>query len=257
MRAALRGRPCYAGLDLSSNTDVTAFVEVFPEDHWAVLPWFWIPEEGMQERVRRDRVPYDLWVQQGFMHVTPGNVIDYAFIEEKILREAAQVELRELAYDPWRATQTAVRLKDEGLTMVECGQGFKTLSEPSKFLETLVLSHRLSHGGNPVLRWMAENVSVKLDPAGNVKPTKEDQEKSIFRIDGIVATVMALWRALVAKAGGDSVYEKRAREEGAAAEATGERGPDEPRETAEEAPAAPRRRRSVYEPDRFGENPQL
>ena len=205
MRAELAGRPCFGGLDLSSNTDLTAFTLVFPEDHWAVLTQCWIPEDQIEDRVRRDRVPYDLWLKEGYIQATGGNVIDYAFIRHAVLEAAGTYGLQGVAYDPWRATETAIKLSEAGLEVVACRQGFATLSEPSKYLETLVLSGQLSHGGDPVLRWMAENVSIAFDPAGNIRPVKDNA--SIYRIDGIVSLIMAIWLWQRQKPQRASVYE--------------------------------------------------
>jgi phage terminase large subunit-like protein len=142
----------------------------------------------------RDRAPYDLWAAQGFIEATPGNVVDYGAIEQRILADAALFQVREIAYDPWNATHIALRLQDEGATMVEFRQGFRSMSAPTRELEKLIVSRKLAHGANPVTRWMAANVAVAQDPAGNLKPAKD---KSTERIDGIVALIMAIGRAMV------------------------------------------------------------
>lgn len=207
---ALAGRRCYAGLDLSSNTDVTALALVFPPDEedgaYEALLRFWIPEENMWERVRRDRVPYDAWVRQGYIEATPGNVVDYEFILAQLRADAQAFDLRELAFDRWGSQKIITDLQEVGFTveekthkqsglplLVQFGQGFASMSGPMKELEKLILSQRLAHGNNPVLTWMADNLVVREDPAGNVKP---DKEKSIEKIDGMVALVMALDRAV-------------------------------------------------------------
>lgn len=207
----LSGRTCYGGLDLASTTDIAALVLAFPPisagDPMWLLPFFWIPEDNALERERRDRAPYLTWARQGLIEMTPGNVIDYAYIRQRINALAALYDLREIAYDPWNATQLSLQLQDDGLTMVEMRQGFASLSGPSKELMRLVLAGGLAHGGNAVLRWMADNVTAKVDPAGNVRP---DKAKSTGRIDGIVASVMAIGRATLADPqGGRSVYEDR------------------------------------------------
>jgi len=202
----LRGKPCYAGLDLSSTTDITALVLAFPiSGAVKLLPFFWIPGDDLNERSRRDHVPYELWVKQGLINATAGNVIDYGFIVAKIAELRKQYVLKEIAFDRWGAAKIVQELTELGVTVVPFGQGFASMSGPSRELLHLVLAGKLHHGGNPVLRWMADNAVVKTDPAGNIKP---DKSKSTNRIDGIVATVMALDRAMRHGAG-LSVYETR------------------------------------------------
>jgi len=190
----LQGRPCFGGLDLASTTDIAAFVLVFPMDDGAfvVLPHFWIPRDNMHDRINRDRVPYDVWVRQGFITATEGNVIDYAAIRQHIERISEFYNIKEIAFDRWGAVQLTTELGYAGFTVIPFGQGFASMSPPTKELLTLVLSKRLIHGGNPVLRWMADNLVVKQDPAGNIKP---DKSKSTEKIDGMVALIMALDRA--------------------------------------------------------------
>lgn len=208
----MRGRICYGGLDLSSNIDVSAFVLVFPPqgngDQYQVIPRFWIPEEAMVERSRRDRVPYDAWVRQGLITATPGNVIDYAWILDQIDQDAQAYDIREVAFDRWGATKIATELMERGGEdwLVQFGQGYVSMSPAMRELERLILEHKLAHGNNPVLTWMANNLVVRTDPAGNIKP---DKEKSIERIDGMVALVMALDRALRHEPPKRSVYETR------------------------------------------------
>lgn len=205
----LRGRTCYAGLDLSSTTDVTALVLVFPPevdgDPYQILCRFWVPEDGMTKRVKKDRVPYDAWVRQGFMSTTPGDVIDYDFILHQIDQDAERYDLKEIAFDRWGATKLMTQMEDHGHEIVQFGQGFASMSGPMKELEKLVLSQDLTHGGNPVLTWMAHNLVAREDPAGNIKP---DKEKSTEKIDGIVALIMGLDRAIRNK-DETSVYEER------------------------------------------------
>jgi phage terminase large subunit-like protein len=191
----LKGRVCYGGLDLASARDLSALVLVFPndeEDGFDVLPYFWVPEGRMAERVRRDRVPYDEWAREGLIRSTPGDVTDYDIIREHIRELAEQFEIKEIAYDRWGATQLVTQLTADGATMSPLGQGFASMSAPTKELDKLVASGALHHGGHPVLRWMAGNVAVEQDPAGNIKPSKK---KSTEKIDGIVALVMAIDRA--------------------------------------------------------------
>ncbi len=196
---SLRGRPCFVGLDLSTKLDITACSYVFPpldeDDAWVVMLRPYIPRDRIMDRVTRDRVPYDAWVTDGWLVATPGNVIDYEFIKADLLERARHFDLREVAFDPWSATQLAVQLQGEGLTMVEMRQGFASLSEPSKEFEKLIVSGKIRHGGHPVLRWMVNNVAIREDPAGNIKP---DKEASAEKIDGVVATIMGIGRATVA-----------------------------------------------------------
>lgn len=210
MRRALLGATCYGGLDLSSTTDLTAMVLAFPgipAGRTSLLPWFWIPAASLAERVRRDRVVYDLWVRQGLITTTPGPAVDYAFVRRDIVAASRLFDVRGIAYDPHNATQLTRELGDQdGLTMVECRQGFLTLSDPSKRLEVMVRRGELAHGGHPILRWMAENCIVRHDPAGNIKPEKPGP-MSPQRIDGIVASIMAIWLAAKSPADTGSVYE--------------------------------------------------
>lgn len=194
----LEGRPCYGGLDLSSKIDLTAFVLLFPPDDinpkWIVLPWFWVPEDTIPERSHKDKVPYDQWAEKGYIKATPGNVIDYDFIEKQIVELRDRFDIQEIGFDPWNAMQTAVHLGDEGLTMVEVRQGFKTMSPAMKEVEQLALGKKLIHNGHPVLRWNVGNVEVKMDENENIRPIKGP---GIERIDGLVATLNAMARAVV------------------------------------------------------------
>ena len=208
---ALKGRVCYGGLDLSSTMDITAFVLVFPpteeDEPFVVLPYFWIPEENIDLRVRRDHVPYDVWQKQGFLQTTEGNVVHYGFIEKFIEELGEKYNIREIAFDRWGAVQMVQNLEGMGFTVVPFGQGFKDMSPPTKELMKLTLEKKIAHGGHPVLRWMADNIFVRTDPAGNIKA---DKEKSTEKIDGIIALIMALDRAI--RCGNDtseSVYENR------------------------------------------------
>lgn len=206
----LLGRECYGGLDLSSSIDITAFVLVFPPrndaEKYILLPYFWIPEENMIQRVRRDHVPYDVWAKQGFLQTTEGNVIHYAFIEKFIDDLGKKFHIKEIAFDRWGAVQMVQNLEGLGFTVVPFGQGFKDMSPPTKRLMELVLEKSIAHGGHPVLRWMMDNIFVRTDPAGNIKP---DKEKSTEKIDGAVATIMGLDRAIRNEGSTGSVYDER------------------------------------------------
>lgn len=207
----LEGRVCYGGLDLSSTTDITSFVLVFPplddEDKYIILPYFWIPEDNLTLRVNRDHVPYDVWERQGFLQTTEGNVVHYGFIEQFIERLGERFNIREIAFDRWGAVQMVQNLEGMGFTVVPFGQGFKDMSPPTKELMKLVLEQKIAHGGHPVLRWNMDNIYIRTDPAGNIKA---DKEKSTEKIDGAVATIMALDRSI--RCGNDhgaSVYDER------------------------------------------------
>jgi phage terminase large subunit-like protein len=207
----LKGRACYGGLDLSSSTDITAFVLVFSpvdkDDKYSILPYFWIPEDNIDLRVKRDHVPYDVWKQQGFLQTTEGNVVHYGFIESFIDELGTKYNIREIAFDRWGAVQMSQNLDNLGFTVIPFGQGFKDMFPPTKELMKLTLEEKIAHAGHPVLRWMMDNIFIRTDPSGNIKP---DKEKSTEKIDGAVATIMALDRAI--RGGGDSfesVYDNR------------------------------------------------
>jgi phage terminase large subunit-like protein len=188
------GAACFAALDLSTTTDITALSLVFPvAGKFYVKPFFWVPEENIRQRVKRDRVPYDVWARQGFIEATDGNVVDYDLIRARINELGARYNIKEIAIDRWNATQISTQLSGDGFKVVAFGQGFASMSAPSKEFERLIVGRDFLHDGNPVLSWMASNVSVSQDPAGNIKPNKA---RSSEKIDGIVATIMAIGRAI-------------------------------------------------------------
>lgn len=207
---ALAGRDCYAGLDLSSTGDITALVLIFPprdeEEKYVLLPYFWIPEETIPRRVKANSVPYDIWEKQGYIMSTEGNVIHYDFIEKFIMDLSEKYHILEIAVDRWNATQMIQNLEGEGFTIIPFGQGFSSMSAPTKEFYRLLMEGRIIHGGNPVLRWMAGNVVIDTDPAGNIKVTKA---KSKEKIDGIVAAIMALDRCIRQEGQSGSVYDER------------------------------------------------
>ena len=207
---ALAGRDCYAGLDLSSTGVITALVLIFPprdeEEKYVLLPYFWIPEETIPRRVKANSVPYDIWEKQGYIMSTEGNVIHYDFIEKFIMDLSEKYHILEIAVDRWNATQMIQNLEGEGFTIVPFGQGFSSMSAPTKEFYRLLMEGRIIHGGNPVLRWMAGNVVIDTDPAGNIKVTKA---KSKEKIDGIVAAIMALDRCIRQEGQSGSVYDER------------------------------------------------
>lgn len=230
--------PCFAGLDLSSKIDLTALVLALRIDdeadqaplvvtvgppapgefsfsepekdqpapapkrlaltyRVALVPFFWMPEETLDRRVKDDGIPYDVWRDQGWLRVTPGDVVDYDVILQQITDEIAPAfRILEFGYDPWNATQFALQLSTKGFTVTEVPQTFRHLSEPSKVLEALVVSGRVQHDGNAVMRRCVENVATVEDRAENIRPVKPSKKK---RIDGVVASVLALSRLIVAK----------------------------------------------------------
>ncbi|MCW6662767.1 terminase large subunit [Aerococcaceae bacterium NML190073] len=207
----LEGRVCYGGLDLSSTTDLTSFCLVFPpeddEEPYYILPYFWLPEDTLTLRVNRDHVPYDVWERQGYIQTTEGNVVHYAFIEKFIEKLGEKYNIREIAFDRWDAVQMVQNLEGMGFTVVPMGQGFASMSPPTKELMKLTLEQKLAHGGHPVLRWNMDNIFIRTAPAGNIKA---DKAKSTEKIDGAIACIMALDRAI--RCGNDtseSIYDTR------------------------------------------------
>ena len=213
---ALRGRTAYGGLDLSTNTDLTAWVLVFPpiegETRYQVLARFFLPAANASERIRKDKVPYDVWVRDGWITLTTGNIIDYAFVLDQIRQDSATYHIAELAFDRWGSAKITTDLQDLGFevegkkTLVMFGQGFASMSAPTREVEKMTLAGEIAHGGNPVLSWMVSNVAIREDPAGNKKP---DKEKSTERIDGAVAMIMAVGRAMLRQGPQPSIYETR------------------------------------------------
>ena len=204
---SLRGRECYAGLDLSSKLDLTALALVFPpldDDLWRLWVRCYMPRSTMVERERVDHTPFSQWERQGWVTPTPGDVIDYDYIVADIDRLSTEYALLEVAYDPWAAQQTALKLRDDyGVPVVPMRQGYRSLSEPSKEFERLIIGRQLAHGGNGCLTWQCSNTSVSHDPANNIKPDKSNQTQ---KIDGVVASIMAIGRAVLLADTG-SVYE--------------------------------------------------
>ena len=205
----MRGRKCYGGLDLASNQDLTAWVLVFPREDdvekMDILCRFWCPEVRLHDAQNRYQSQYQVWARQGFLRTTPGDATDYAFIKQQILDDAKKFNLVEYNYDAYfQGHQLNQEIADEGLTPIPMSQGIKPIATPTRELERRLLRRKLRHGGNPVLRWMADNVSVRQDANGNIRPTKADSQG---KIDGIVALIMAIDRAMRHEK--VSVYEER------------------------------------------------
>lgn len=203
---ALIGQPCYAGLDLASVSDLCALVLEFPTMGHAVLPFFWVPREAVNARIEKGDFTFEQWEKAGLLRVTEGNVTDYDVIRSDINDLAERFDMRKIAIDRWNATQITTQLQGDGFELVGFGQGFASMSAPSKELEKLVNGHGLRHGGHPVLAWCARNVTTAEDAAGNIKPVKT---KGQNKIDGIVALIMALGLAIAEPIKPASVYETR------------------------------------------------
>jgi len=205
----LTGQSCYLGMDLSSVSDLSSVCLEFPQEDGSVKAlWrYYLPEDDLQERCRRDRVPYDLWAEQGYITLTPGKSIDYDFIEEELKQLATKYDIIEMAEDPYNATQLTNHLIAEGIKCIDMRQGFLSMSPPTKGLKRLILSKRFHHNNNPVSNWMITNCEVVTDPAGNEKLDKAAKVKR-RKIDGIVAAVMAFSR-IDAEPEKQSAYKER------------------------------------------------
>jgi phage terminase large subunit-like protein len=193
--ASLYGRRAYAGLDLSSTTDLTALVLlVEPETYgepWLIVPYCWLPEDGLEERIQRDRVDYRTWVHTGHLELTPGRAISKRHVLQRVLQICEQFEVVSVAYDRWRIADLMQIGSDEGMTlppMTEFGQGYKDMGPAIDAFETAILNRTVAHNNHPVLTWCAANAVTTSDPAGN---RKLDKAKATGRIDLIVAAVMA------------------------------------------------------------------
>ncbi|BDR82547.1 terminase large subunit [Clostridium tetani] len=197
----LEGRSCYCGIDLSATTDITAVTLEFPLDngYFAWLTHCFIPEENIVEKERKDKVPYLAWEREGYLTLTPGSVIDYNWILSYVMEKAKNYNILELDYDPWNATQFANNAMNEGFECVEIRQGYRTLSEPTKDVEKLVLQKKLITFNNPILRWAFSNAVAKPDPAGNIKL---DKSKATQRIDPVISGITAHVRGML-----DTTYE--------------------------------------------------
>lgn len=200
----LNGAECFGGLDLASVRDITALVLLFKVGEiYHIKPFFWIPEAKLKDS--SETVDYYKWRDSGLITVTEGNATDYNFIKEQILSLAAQYKVKSIAYDRWNASQLVIDLIEKGVKMEPFGQGYASMSQPTRQLEKLAVDGKFNHAGNPVMRWMCSNVAVRNDPAGNIKM---DKEKSQNKIDGMVALAMALGMQMNAK-DTEFIYNKR------------------------------------------------
>lgn len=197
---------CVGGLDLSTKSDLTAFVLVFRDSdgvHY-IKPWFWLPKENILKKEKRDNVPYREWAKQGLLDLLPGDIIDYAYIRKVINKLSERYSIHEIGFDPYRAEQIAVQLEQDGFDMIEVRQGYPKLSEPCKELESLLEANKIKHNGHPILHWMASNVAVEENNYGEIRPDKTRKKQ---RIDGISALINALSRLIVYSGRRRSKYE--------------------------------------------------
>lgn len=193
------GLRCWGGLDLSNTSDITAFVLLFKDEERIYLkPYFWIPEATYREKIRKENIFYAEWVQKGYVRTTPGDVVDYDFIRADIDVIAEKYHILSIAYDRWNSSQMVINMQNDGYEMSPFGQGYGSMSTPTKEFEKMVLTRKLEHFRNPVLRWMMASVALQMDPSGNIKP---DKRKSSQKIDGVVASIMALGEMMTAMAG--------------------------------------------------------
>lgn len=195
--AALRGRECHVGADLSTRIDLTAAVKLFPPiaagERWKILARLWIPEDMVAEAEKRDRAPYKRWIEEGWIEASPGNVIDQDLVAERIISDAAIYPPLSIAFDPNNANWLDRRLADKNLPRFEFQQNILNFNPPTKELLAMLKQSALEHGGNPALRWMASNVAFYMDGNENMRPSKKS---SRARIDGIVALIMAIGRSM-------------------------------------------------------------
>jgi len=197
---SLIGRQCYTGVDLSASQDITAVVHCFPpekkEEKYQFLYRFFIPKGNLIEKERKDRVPYSYWIEKGYIIATPGDSINYDFIEQQILNDAEKYDIGEIAYDPWKAHEIVNHLQEADFVMVTIFQRYSGMAGPTDNFEKKVLAREIAHGNNPVMRWMISCTEVKSDRQANIMPMKPQRDKSGKRIDGVVASIMALDRAI-------------------------------------------------------------
>ena len=204
----LLGRECVLGIDLSRTIDLTALSLVFPpcpdDEFWRTICRFWVPEERIAQRAQNDRVPYDVWAREGWIQSTPGNVVDYDFVEAALRRDLAAYDVKGVGIDPWNATKFISDLQAGGIdNLIEVRQGPISLSAPMKEIERLIFQKALKHDGNPVLAWNMSNVALREDVNMNIAP---DKRKSRERIDGVSAMVTAMRLAVASDESGVVEY---------------------------------------------------
>jgi phage terminase large subunit-like protein len=214
---SMQGRVAYMALDLSTKIDMCALACALPDGDVYDFFWrFYVPHDLVLARTQAGKKPdYAAWVRSGWVVETPGNVIDYDFIRKDILRLRGILRIRQLGFDPWNATHLITQLAGDGFSvdptakqeqLIEMRQGMRTLSEPSKEFEKLVLSRRIRHGGNPVMSWMVDNAAIRRDANDNIAP---DKRSAVGKIDGLVASIMALGRAILEPSVKSSIYATR------------------------------------------------
>ena len=203
----LENQECWGGLDLASTRDLSSFVLLFPyEEGFVLLSWFFCPVESVYTRTMKDKLPYNQWEKEGHLITTPGDVQDYEFIRAKINELGGKYNIKSIAFDRWNSSQLVINLTSDGAMLSPFGQGYASMSAPTKELEKLVLKKQINHLGNPILRWQMQNVALRTDPAENIKV---DKAKSSEKVDGIVATVMALGEWMTDETEGESIYNDR------------------------------------------------
>ena len=208
----LRDYTWFGGLDLSTKLDLTAFVALCldPRGNFHVLPWFWIPAENLADRQHIEAGKYREWISQGFLTATEGNSVDFGAVRQRICEIAKQLRISQVAFDPAFATETAQELTKAGFTMVELKQGYQTWTEAWDKFAAALRDGRVFHGGHPVLRWNADCLAIKQNAAGMTRSSKPDRQKSSKRIDGLVATMMCVNRAILSNENARSIYEDAA-----------------------------------------------
>jgi phage terminase large subunit-like protein len=204
-------RKCWAGVDLSSTTDLTAIAFVFLdprstldgsgeaagiETHYEALLFFWMPQDSVRKRELRDGMPYSRWADEGFLELAEGKVIDYRDMQKRLEWGREMFDLQEICWDPWNSRNVSAPMIEEGYKCVEVGQNFRDLNAPTKKLLELIAQRRIHHGGHPVLRWNASCASL-LELNDNKRFRKPEREKESSRIDGIAAIVDALFQAML------------------------------------------------------------
>lgn len=209
-----KGRRCYAAIDLSTTIDISGYCLCFPpegnETKYSLFWKFFIPEEGLRDRSLKEDVPYDVWINKGYVVPTPGDVIDYDYIQDDLLKAAENFEIVELPHDPYNATQFINNLSSLGFTCIQFNQSIKSISPASKNFERMVLRNEIVVEENPVMDYMISSAEIYTDANQNIKVIKPDRKSSNKRIDGVIMAIMALYRASVSEdTDGPSVYEKR------------------------------------------------